>query len=134
MNDAELRWLAEQAYWVDSLKNNKPYTPKEGNSYYYNSKNPNMGKFEVLKIKNNVENGMQAMAVAPIKNGKPDTSQVVIAFAGTNADEGLNILTDTQTVELNKNTLDISTKLNFNGYNKYTNQRFKVVKSMYINF
>ncbi|WP_236707183.1 hypothetical protein, partial [Carnobacterium divergens] len=51
-----------------------------------------------------------------------------------NADEGLNILTDTQTVELNKNTLDISTKLNFNGYNKYTNQRFKVVKSMCINF
>ncbi|WP_413524767.1 hypothetical protein [Carnobacterium divergens] len=115
MNDAELRWLTEQAYWVDSLKNNKPYTPMEGNSYYYNSKNPNMRKFEVLKIK---ENGMQAIAVAPIKNGKPDTSQVVIAFAGMNADDGLDILIDTQTVGLNKDILDISTKLNFNGYNK----------------
>ncbi|TFI74513.1 hypothetical protein [Carnobacterium divergens] len=74
-----------------------------------------MRKFEVLKIK---ENGMQAMAVASIKNGKPDTSQVVIAYAGTNVDDRLDILTDTQIVELNKNTLDISTKLNFNGYNK----------------
>ncbi|MEX2785731.1 hypothetical protein AB3331_11290 [Streptococcus sp. H49] len=31
----------------------------------------------------NLDNGMQAMAVAPIVDGEPDTSQIVIAYAGT---------------------------------------------------
>ena len=36
-------------------------------------------KYEVIEVKNNTANGMQAMAVAPIVNGKPDTSQIIIA-------------------------------------------------------
>src|SRR5699024_8779664 len=43
-------------------------------------------------------NGMQAMAVAPIKNGTADTSEVVIAYAGTNFDDEVDIHTDLQTV------------------------------------
>ncbi|MEX2785253.1 hypothetical protein AB3331_08685 [Streptococcus sp. H49] len=39
--------------------------------------------YEVLKAKDNLDNGMQAMAVAPIVDGEPGTSQIVIAYAGT---------------------------------------------------
>ncbi|WP_321387083.1 lipase [uncultured Enterococcus sp.] len=56
--------------------------------------------YEVLKVEDNTDNGMQAMAVAPIVNGKPDTSQVVIAYAGTNQSDSLDIATDAQTVGL----------------------------------
>ncbi|HEL1093663.1 TPA: hypothetical protein TVG13_001962, partial [Streptococcus equi subsp. zooepidemicus] len=42
------------------------------------------------------DNGMQAMAVAPIVKGDIDTSQVVIAYAGTNAADSRDIDTDWQ--------------------------------------
>jgi len=41
-------------------------------------------KYQVLKTEDNTTNGMQAMAVAPVKNGKVDTSEVVIALAVAN--------------------------------------------------
>ena len=44
----------------------------------------NQKKFKLLASENNIINGMQAMAVAPVdSNGKVDTSKVVIAYAGT---------------------------------------------------
>src|SRR3712207_2154499 len=42
------------------------------------------------------DNGMQAMAVAPIVKGDIDTSQVVIAYAGTNAADSKDLDTDWQ--------------------------------------
>lgn len=43
------------------------------------------GQFQVLKVEDNPDNGMQAMAVAPVdKNGKADYSEVVIVYAGVN--------------------------------------------------
>ena len=42
---------------------------------------------------------MQAMAVAPVdKNGNVDYSHVVIAYAGTNKDDRLDIQTDIQSI------------------------------------
>ncbi|HLR80631.1 MAG TPA: hypothetical protein VK119_08655 [Bacillota bacterium] len=41
-------------------------------------------EYKILKVEDNTTNGMQAMAVAPVKSGKVDTPEVVIAFAGTN--------------------------------------------------
>ncbi|WP_170922904.1 hypothetical protein A5821_003259 [Enterococcus sp. 7F3_DIV0205] len=32
-SDDKLRWLAEQSYWVDTGKEDKPYIPKEYNDY-----------------------------------------------------------------------------------------------------
>ncbi|HLR24049.1 MAG TPA: hypothetical protein VK100_10095 [Pseudogracilibacillus sp.] len=55
-------------------------------------------KYKVLKTEDNTSNDMQAMAVAPIKNGTADTSEVVIAYAGTNFDDEVDIHTDLQTV------------------------------------
>ncbi|MCD0066960.1 hypothetical protein HK290_01235, partial [Streptococcus agalactiae] len=49
----------------------------------------------------NTSNGMQAMVVAPIKEGmtaKPDTSEIVIAYAGTISGVRLDIATDVEMV------------------------------------
>lgn len=101
LSDAQNRWLAEQSYWVDERKDNKPYIPEKEEQYYYNSNNPKLGKFEVLKTENNEKNGMQAMAVAPVdKNGKVDTTEIVIAYAGTNFADAKDRATDLQTVIL----------------------------------
>ena len=41
-------------------------------------------KFKVLAVENNINNGMKAMAVAPVdENGNVDTSKIIIAYAGT---------------------------------------------------
>ena len=55
-------------------------------------------EYQVLKTEDNTNNGMQAMAVAPVNDGKADTSEVIIAYAGTNFDDVLDIYTDVQTV------------------------------------
>ena len=56
-------------------------------------------KFKVLAVENNQNNGMQAMAVAPVdSNGEVDTSQIVIAYAGTDFSDQLDTQTDVQQV------------------------------------
>jgi len=41
-------------------------------------------KFKVLAVENNINNGMKAMAVAPVdENGNVDKSKIIIAYAGT---------------------------------------------------
>ena len=41
-------------------------------------------KYKILETENNQNNGMQAMAVAPVdNNGNVDTSKIIIAYAGT---------------------------------------------------
>ena len=52
---------------------------------------------------------MQAMAVAPVLKGKVDTSEIVIAYAGTNPGDNLDIRTDIQTVIVGSKQLDTST-------------------------
>ena len=51
---------------------------------------------------------MQAMAVEPFINGNVDISEIVIAYAGTNPGEGLDILTDARTVIVGSKLLDTS--------------------------
>lgn len=75
MIEEKLRWLSEQAYWTDKNKKDNPFTPKEGEKYYYNFKKPSMGQFKILKIEDNRKNGMQAMAVAWIDVNKVDTKR-----------------------------------------------------------
>ncbi|MDG3132914.1 hypothetical protein MKL26_07785 [Streptococcus suis] len=48
------------------------------------------------------DNGMQAMAVAPIIDGKLDTSQIVIAYARINDADTRDMDTDFQMVMKNK--------------------------------
>jgi hypothetical protein len=98
LTEEKLRWFSEQVYWIDKSKKDKPFTPKEGEKYYYDSKNPDMGQFKILKVEDNQKDGMQAMAVAPIRNGEVDTSEVVIAYAGTNSSDFKDLETDLRSV------------------------------------
>lgn len=69
--------LSETVYFLDPK--HKKYNPKLDKGAII----PIDGqKYEILETKNEPKNGMQAMAVAPIVNGKADTSQVVIAYDG----------------------------------------------------
>ena len=75
ITDKNYRYIAGQSYNV---------APEwSGDTVYVDSKIID-NQFLVLATENNTSNGMQAMAVAPIVNGKPDTSQIIIAYAGTN--------------------------------------------------
>ncbi|WP_228381493.1 hypothetical protein [Streptococcus suis] len=82
ITDQDYNNLSENVYNVDALKNqDKPFVVGDpvGDD-----------KFVIIEPPVDAGNGMQAMAVAPIKGYDtdnkpiPDTSQVVIAYAGTN--------------------------------------------------
>lgn len=88
--------VAKEVYLVD---------PKKGLEYYIGKKlDCKDTEYEILDISRNgtygdknqygIPNHMQAMAVAPIKDGVVDYSQITIAYAGTNPEDGLDLLTD----------------------------------------
>ncbi|MDR0299383.1 MAG: hypothetical protein LBI13_04800 [Streptococcaceae bacterium] len=100
----------EISYRVYSVDNNDKV---DGKNIAYNQKNPlefngqnevHSGdqKFRVLYSSDNPDsNGFQGMAVAPIVNDVVDTSQVTIAYAGTNQSDPKDLLTDTESVVAN---------------------------------
>ncbi|HEL1555825.1 TPA: hypothetical protein TVG29_001988, partial [Streptococcus equi subsp. zooepidemicus] len=89
MIDRDYKNISEDVYKVDSDKERDPI--QEG----YPVAN---GKYRVLEAEDNPDNGMQAMAVVPIKDGKEDRSHIVIAYAGTNSSDIRDIDTDIQSV------------------------------------
>ncbi|HEL0714888.1 TPA: hypothetical protein TUY03_001337, partial [Streptococcus equi subsp. zooepidemicus] len=102
ITDSSYRKLAEQVYNVEpsKAKFNEKKKIVEGRLVTDN----NTGKqYRVLLVQDNNndahktnDNGMQAMAVAPIVKGDVDNSQVVIAYAGTNAADSRDLDTDWQ--------------------------------------
>ena len=106
IKEEQSNWLAEQVYWVDKLKKNVKYHPQKGGTYFYNNRKKTLGQFQVLQVEDNHKNGMQAMAVAPLdKNGKPNLSHIVVAYAGTNSSDLKDIQTDIQSIGLGSNKL-----------------------------
>ena len=70
LNDKNYRDLSEEVYDIDSKKMFKII--KEGELILGN-------KFQILSLEDNQNNGMQAMAVAPVNDrGEVDTSKIVI--------------------------------------------------------
>ena len=70
VNDKNYRDLSEEVYDIDSKKMFK--IKKEGELILDN-------KFQILSLEDNQNNGMQAMAVAPVnERGEVDTSKIVI--------------------------------------------------------
>ena len=114
ITEEKINWIAEQSYWVEKKRNDVMYHPKEGEEYYYNPDNVELGKFKVIsKTVDNTSNGMQAMAVAPVnKNGNVDYSHVVIAYAGTNKDDIKDLDTDVQSLGLGRDKLQSRSGLN----------------------
>ncbi|HEL1613125.1 TPA: hypothetical protein U1W01_001751 [Streptococcus suis] len=111
LTDEHYNWLSEQSYWVDSEKEDKDYTPKEDNTYYYDNDNKSLGQFQVLAVEDNTVNGMQAMAVAPVVDGKVDTTQITIGYAGTNIGDGKDLQTDLNSVIGGQNYFETAPQL-----------------------
>nr|WP_018370615.1 hypothetical protein [Streptococcus marimammalium] len=96
ISDSSYQVLAKQVY------NTEPEKAKANNKeVVYPNKiltdKVTLKKYQVLAVQDNNndadptnDNGMQAMAVAPVVNGEVDTTQIVIAYAGTNSTDGLD--------------------------------------------
>ncbi|KIS17080.1 hypothetical protein [Streptococcus equi] len=102
ISDSSYNELAKQVYNVEpsKAKSNGDLVIVAGKTV----KDPiTKRQYRVLLVQDNNndahktnDNGMQAMAVAPIVKGDVDTSQVVIAYSGTNAADSRDIDTDWQ--------------------------------------
>ncbi|WP_449459464.1 hypothetical protein [Streptococcus suis] len=104
ISDSAYNHLAEQVYNVEpsKAKSNGEDVVVEGRTLTDKTTGQ---KFAVISVQDNNndadktnDNGMQAMAVAPIVNGQPDHSQIVVVYAGTNSADSRDIDTDTQMV------------------------------------
>ncbi|WP_206912770.1 hypothetical protein IGL98_002520 [Enterococcus sp. DIV0840] len=100
--EKEYNEASDMVYWLDS--NHEDYDPSiiEGSFQNIGGK-----RYQILKIKTEPSNGMQAMAIAPLdSNGYPDTTQLTVAFAGTNfGGDWRDVVTDAQTVGLSMTQL-----------------------------
>ena len=75
MRDSEYKYLSNSVYEVDTKKVSRSW--KEGDTLEGSQSNNN---FKSLKVEDNQNNGMQAMAVAPVNGrGEVDTRRIVIA-------------------------------------------------------
>ena len=89
INDRDYKEIARDVYRVDKRKYSR----------YLEENNTTTNNYKVLKVEDNQNNGMQAMAVAPVNDrGEVDTSRIVIAYAGTNFSDGNDRSTDVQSV------------------------------------
>ncbi|MBF0779759.1 MULTISPECIES: hypothetical protein [unclassified Granulicatella] len=106
VTEKEYVGIAEDVYSVDSKKTSSPY--QKGDRVAGD-------KFEIIeKVEDNLENGMQAMAVAPVIDGQVDTSQIVIAYAGTNIwDGGRDADTDIQSIGLGNTTVMLKSSIDY---------------------
>ncbi len=93
--------ISNKVYRLDSSKKDYESSLKEYPTLKFNEEESKLGEYKILKIEDNLENGMQAMAVAPIgADGQPDYSQITITYAGTNFDDIRDRATDVQMIGL----------------------------------
>lgn len=91
--------ISNKVYRLDSSKKDYESSLKEYPTLKFNEGESKLGEYKILKVEDNQENGMQAMAVAPIgADGQPDYSQIIITYAGTNADDVRDTTTDVQMI------------------------------------
>ncbi|MHC5252304.1 hypothetical protein ACYRFS_11735 [Listeria kieliensis] len=103
--------LSDQVYWVDPKHERYLPSIKAGKIREFGET-----EYKILKTENNSKNGMQAMAVAPVdKHGKVDTTEIVIAYAGTNFSDAKDRATDLQTVIQGNKKLELSPAHPFKG-------------------
>ena len=102
INDQQYNLLATQVYWVEKTRGDVKYHPTENIVYFYDDSIKNIGQFQVLRALDNPQNGFQAMAVSPFLDGVADTSQIVLAYAGTNFHDSRDRDTDLQMIALGR--------------------------------
>ena len=100
--------ISDKVYLLDSSRKDYESSFKEYPVLKYDDE-LDIGSYKIIKVEDNQENGMQAMAVAPIgTDGQPDYSQITIVYAGTNFSDPNDTGTDLQmlgygdTKELNR--------------------------------
>lgn len=99
LTEEQLKNISDTVYLVDSSRNDFRPDLRTNASIDFDSDKPNLGKYKILKVEDNQENGMQAMAVAPIgADGQPDYSQIIITYAGTNFGDHKDRQTDLQMI------------------------------------
>ena len=75
MRDSEYKYLSNSVYEVDTKKVSRSW--KDGDTL---EGSQSTNTFKSLKVEDNQNNGMQAMAVAPVNGrGEVDTSKITIA-------------------------------------------------------
>ena len=90
ITDRSYREFSNNAYNIE--KDKKKYRVGEGLKVLEK-------QYKILALEDNQNNGMQAMAVAPVNaRGEVDTSKIVIAYAGTRFSDSRDRDTDWQQV------------------------------------
>ncbi|MBC1685134.1 lipase [Listeria welshimeri] len=104
ISDKQYKGLSDSVYWLDPKHGDYAPEMRKGSKFNYKGET-----YKILRTENNSKNGMQAMAVAPIdKHGKVDTTEVIIAYAGTNFSDTKDRATDLQTVIQGNKKLGLS--------------------------
>lgn len=89
--------ISDQVYQFDSTRKKHAVFDSNDSVYKFDKQKTYLGSYKILKVEDNQENGMQAMAVAPIgADGQPDFSQITIVYAGTNFWDSKDLDTDAQ--------------------------------------
>ena len=109
LTEEQLKKISDIVYLLDSSRSDFKSNLKTNEVVEFNYDDPDLGKYKILKTEDNQENGMQAMAVAPIgADGQPDYSQITITYAGTNFWDPKDLDTDAQMLVMgNTKTLDL---------------------------
>ncbi len=99
LTDRQNNQLSDMVYRLDSSREDHLEILQSGASIWIPNKGKKTERYQIIKVEDNQENGMQAMAVAPIgADGKPDYSQIIITYAGTNAGDHRDRQTDLQMI------------------------------------
>lgn len=97
VTDYVYKYLSDEIYKIESDKQNYAENKEIFDSVGNNIAKRN--KYKILALEDNQNNGMQAMAVAPVNDrGEVDTSKIVIAYAGTRFSDSRDRDTDWQQV------------------------------------
>jgi hypothetical protein len=87
--------ISAEAYFVDRLKKDPPYVTGDS---IITGVGDHKQTYQVLDAEDHSANGFQAMAVAPVVDGVPDLSHIVVSYAGTNPEHRADLLEDVETV------------------------------------
>ncbi|MDI5953698.1 hypothetical protein [Streptococcus equi] len=75
ITDKQYKNLSNEVYNLDP--GNKKYNPSLKEEVIFRTGNTN---YKILKTEDNLDNGMQAMAIAPIKGGEVGKSHIMIVY------------------------------------------------------
>lgn len=87
--------LADNAYRVDRLFQDPPFVA--GKTFTAGPEGHEQ-RYQVIDTYDHPANGFQAMAVAPLVDGVPDLSRIVVSYAGTNPNHRADIVEDVETI------------------------------------